>query len=207
MTTLWKSTQRQRTQRQNVTNSNNLTIGPTVKKGQMIGWQVYDPSSRARDWTIGKIFMERRYPFTTIAEKKVVRDIKEKLSHVTFGYENQLKKADISSELEQNYSFPDGQVITVGADQFQCLEVLFKSSFIGLGTLITKGSHKKGCNNFFLSSKKQINKQTKNREIQRQTQQHAQLCHLLGIGQLIICVTKMDDPSVKCDQDRFEESK
>jgi elongation factor 1-alpha len=73
-----------------------------------------------------------------------------------------------------------------GASQADVALLMVPANKGGFETSIQKGDHKTGA-------------------VAGQTRQHANLCKLIGVEQIIVAVNKMDDPSVNYSEERFNE--
>eukprot|EP01084_Bolivina_argentea_P129916 229401_1 len=79
-----------------------------------------------------KIMTERGYSFCSALQTSTESDIKEKLCFISFDYENDMNKCEISNELEMQYELPDGQFISICNERFRTPEIMFKPEFIGM---------------------------------------------------------------------------
>ena len=71
---------------------------------------------------LARILADKGYSFATAADHEIVREIKEKLCYAASDFKQETLTASIS---KNNYELPSDQVITVGEEQFHCLEALF----------------------------------------------------------------------------------
>eukprot|EP01084_Bolivina_argentea_P190452 327280_1 len=81
---------------------------------------------------LSKVLMEKGYSFTTYKDKNIVSDMKEKLCFISQNYGSEMLKFEQSSESDEIYILPDGEIISLGAEKFGCGEILFKPSLIGV---------------------------------------------------------------------------
>ena len=68
--------------------------------------------------------------FFISAERQIVHNIKEKLCYCALDFEKEIETYD-PTKLDKSYKLPDGNIIIIGRERFQCPEALFKPIFCG----------------------------------------------------------------------------
>jgi actin, other eukaryote len=75
-----------------------------------------------------KLLNENGYRLNTTSERKMVRDIKEKLCYVSTDYENELN----SNDLQKTYELPDGTMLYIGSERITAPEIYFQPDLVDL---------------------------------------------------------------------------
>jgi hypothetical protein len=71
-----------------------------------------------------RILTEKGYALNTVTAREIKRDLKEKLAYFVDDLDSKMQQASSSSDEQQNYELPDGQVVTIDDPRFQAPEVL-----------------------------------------------------------------------------------
>ena len=73
-----------------------------------------------------RLLTEGGYYFRTSTDREIVRRIKESLAYVSCNFNQDMVWTQMSCEMEKCYELPDGNVITISNQLFQCTECLFQ---------------------------------------------------------------------------------
>ncbi|XP_027174625.1 actin-100-like [Coffea eugenioides] len=67
------------------------------------------------------------------SEREILREIKDKLGYVALDFSQEMETSITNPTLfHEKYECPGGEVLLVGSERFQCSEILFQPSIIGL---------------------------------------------------------------------------
>ncbi|CAB59802.2 Actin/actin-like protein [Schizosaccharomyces pombe] len=77
------------------------------------------------------LLLRKGYAFNRTADFETVREMKEKLCYVSYDLELDHKLSEETTVLMRNYTLPDGRVIKVGSERYECPECLFQPHLVG----------------------------------------------------------------------------
>lgn len=81
-----------------------------------------------------KLLLLRGYAFNRTADADTVREIKEQLCYVGYDIPQERRLASETTVLVENFTLPDGRVITMGRERFEAPEALFTPSLVDVET-------------------------------------------------------------------------
>ena len=88
----------------------------------------FDFGSRSFTEYLSKLIAEKGVSLTPFGTKEV-REMKEKLAYLAQDYEQEQETFGVSQE--KRYELPNGDVITLGRERFQCVEPIFQPLLLG----------------------------------------------------------------------------
>jgi actin, other eukaryote len=77
--------------------------------------------------TLQRLFQKEGHTFRTSSEMEMIRRIKDDSAYVALDYERELQVVT-----PIRYELPDKEVLNLGKERFQCAEILFHPSLLGL---------------------------------------------------------------------------
>lgn len=77
-----------------------------------------------------RLLIERGYSMTGSSEREILRDMKERRTFIALDYENAQQQSQ-SSVHDMEYELPDGAIVVLRNERFQCPEVMFQPNLLG----------------------------------------------------------------------------
>ncbi|GJQ11479.1 hypothetical protein GpartN1_g3270.t1 [Galdieria partita] len=106
-----------------------------VYEGYALSHAISRLNVAGRDLTkyLAKLLQQNGYPFTTTSAMQTVREIKENFCYVSQDPVSEERYFEQHQEtLRKNYILPDGTELFIGSEMFQCPEILFNPSLLGM---------------------------------------------------------------------------
>ena len=105
-----------------------VTTAIAVYGGFIISYTVQSMDIGGNNLTkyLRNLLQEKGYQLTSETELDIVREMKEKLCYIALDVEK-----EVGTEINTEYSLPDGNVIELAEERFMCPEALFQPSLLG----------------------------------------------------------------------------
>ncbi|CAC5424413.1 ACTB_G1 [Mytilus coruscus] len=113
----------------------NISYSLPAYDGYALRHAVIKSELAGRDLTdcLHRSLNDRGYSFSSVADREIIRYIKENLCYVASDFKKEMEKFSTKvSSLEKKFELPDGQVVNIGSERIRCLEPLFQPSIAGI---------------------------------------------------------------------------